>query len=141
MWVCCRKEYYTATEIDSFVSFVLQYAPSMLESKVHLAPAMKNVITAVLTPKLAIQLTAFTAFHTGRKLNSACCNYVHFSHQPLFSVAQKEIFPNLLNNVSLNSHTMHWFIIFMRTNQDQTFDDDIDYKCSVKNLLRFLTTT
>ena len=29
---------------------------------------------------------------------------------------------------------MHRFIIFIPTNQD---DDDIDYKCYVKNLLRF----
>ena len=28
---------------------------------------------AVLTPKLVIQLTAFIAFETGRKLNSVCC--------------------------------------------------------------------
>ena len=39
------------------------------------------------------QLTVFIAFQTGRKLNSACCNYVHFSHQPLISVAQKRSFP------------------------------------------------
>ena len=38
--------------------------------------------------KSVIELTAFIAFETGRKLNSACCNYVH-------------------------SHTMHRFIIFM----------------------------
>ena len=99
---------------------------------------------AVLTPKSIIQLTAFIAFETGRKLNSACCNYVHFSHQPLISVAQKrsfpkstflslikEVFRSLLGN---NSHTMHKFIIFMRINQD---DDDIDCNCYVKNLLRF----
>ena len=35
-----------------------------------------------------------------------------------------------------NSHTMHIFIVFMRTNQYQIFDDDIDYKCYVKNLIR-----
>ena len=58
-------------------------------------------------------------FETGRKLNSACCNYVHFSHQPLISIN----FPSLLRN---NSHTMHRFIIFMRINLD---DDDIDQKC------------
>ena len=28
---------------------------------------------AVQTPKLVTQLTAFTAFQTGRKLNSVCC--------------------------------------------------------------------
>ena len=28
---------------------------------------------AVLTPKSVIQLTAFIAFETGRKLNSVCC--------------------------------------------------------------------
>ena len=50
-------------------------------------------IIAVLTPKSVIQLTAFMAFETGRKLNSACCNYVHFSHQQLISVAQKRSFP------------------------------------------------
>ena len=61
----------------------------MLECKVELARPTKNVIMAVLTPKSVIQLTAFIAFETGRKLNSACCNYVHFSHQPLISVAQK----------------------------------------------------
>ena len=40
--------------------------------------------------------------------------------------------PSPLSN---NSHTMHRFIIFMRINQD---DDNIDYKCFVKNLLRFV---
>ena len=48
---------------------------------------------ALLTLKSDIQLTAFTAFETGRKLNSVCCNYVHFCHQPLISVAQKRSFP------------------------------------------------
>ena len=33
---------------------------------------------------------------------------------------------------------MHRFIIFMRINQG---DDDIDYKCYFKNLLRFLKKT
>ena len=65
----------------------------MLESKVQLASPTKNVIMAVLTPKSVIQLTAFIAFETGRKLNSACYDYVHFSHQPLISVAQKRSFP------------------------------------------------
>ena len=65
----------------------------IIESKVQLAPPTKNVIMAVLTPKSVIQLTAFIAFETGRKLNSACCNYVHFSHQPSISVAQKRSFP------------------------------------------------
>ena len=51
----------------------------MLESKVQLAPPTKNVIMAALTPKSLIQLPASIAFQTGRKLNSACCNYVHFS--------------------------------------------------------------
>ena len=79
---------------------------------------------AVLTPKsVTIQLTAFTAFKTGRKLNSVCCNYVHFSHQPLVLSLKREFFPGLLSN---NSHTMHRLIAFMRTNQDQIFDDDID---------------
>ena len=32
---------------------------------------------------------------------------------------------------------MQRFIIFMRTKQNQIFDDDIDYKCYVTNLLRF----
>ena len=65
----------------------------MLESKVQLAPPTKNIIMAVLTPKSVIQLTAFIAFETGRKLNSACCNYVHFSHQRLISAVQKRSFP------------------------------------------------
>ena len=88
---------------------------------------------AVLTPKSVIQLTTFISFETGRKLNSGCCNHVHFSHQPLISVTQKRSFPmsTLLSN---NSHTMHRFIILKPINQD---DDDIDYKCYVKNLLRF----
>ena len=47
----------------------------------------------MLTPKSVIQLTAFTAFETGRKLNSVCCNYVHFCQKPLISVAQKRSFP------------------------------------------------
>ena len=63
------------------------------EAKVQLAPPTKNVIMAVLTPKSVMQLTAFIAFETCRKLNSACCNYVHFSDQPLISVAQKRRFP------------------------------------------------
>ena len=62
-----------ATEINFFVNFVLQFAASMLESKVRLAPPRKNVIMAVLTPKSVIQLTVFIAFETGRKLNSVCC--------------------------------------------------------------------
>ena len=45
----------------------------MLESKGQLAPPTKNVIMAVLTPKSVIQLIAFIAFETGRKLNSVCC--------------------------------------------------------------------
>ena len=101
----------------------------MLESKVQLAPTMKNVIMAVLTLKSVIQLTAFTAFE-----NSLCCNYVHFLHQPLFLSLKREVFPSLRSN---NSYTMHRFIIFTPTNQDQIFDDNIDDKCYVKNLLRF----
>ena len=99
----------------------------MLEPKVQLAPPTKNVIMAVLTPKSVIQLTVFIVFEICRKLNSSCCNYVHFSHQPLISV----VFLSLLSN---NSHTMHRFIIFMCINKD---DDNIDYKCYVKNLLAF----
>ena len=45
----------------------------MLEPKVQLAPPTKNVAMAVLTPKPVIQLTAFLAFATGRKLDSVCC--------------------------------------------------------------------
>ena len=45
----------------------------MLESKVQLAPPTKNVIMAVQTPKSVIQLAAFIAFETGRKLNSVYC--------------------------------------------------------------------
>ena len=67
-----------------FSKFCIKLAASMLESKVQLAPLTKCVIMAVLTPQLVIELTAFTVFETGRKLNSACCNYVHFSQQPLF---------------------------------------------------------
>ena len=103
----------------------------MLESKVQTGPPTKNVIMAVLTPKLVIQLAGFITFETSRKLSSACCYYVHFSHKPLISVAQKRNFSKPTHN---NSHTMHRPIIFMRIYQD---DDDIDYKCYVKNLLRF----
>ena len=84
----------------------------------------EKCIMAVLTPKsVTIQLTAFKAFKTDRKLNSVSCNFVHFSHQPLVLSLKREFFPSLLSN---NSHTMHRLIIFMRTNQDQIFDDDID---------------
>ena len=38
-------------------------------------------------------LYSFWDIETGRKLNSVCCNYVHFCHQPLISVAQKKSFP------------------------------------------------
>ena len=65
----------------------------MLEAKVQLAPPMKNVIIDVLTPKSVTKLTAFIAFETARKLNSACSNYVHFFHQASISVAQKRSFP------------------------------------------------
>ena len=106
----------------------------VLESKDQLAPTIKNVIMVVLTPKSVIQLTAFTAFEIDRKLNSVCCNYAHFYHQPLVLSFKREVFPSLMSN---NSHTIHRFIIFMRTNQDQIFDDHIDYKCYVKNLLKF----
>ena len=51
----------TATEKNFFVIFVLQIVVSMLEFKVQLAPPTKNAIMVVLTPKLVIQLTAFTA--------------------------------------------------------------------------------
>ena len=90
---------------------------------------------AALNPKLVMQLTASIAFETDRKLNSVCCNYVHFSHLTLVLSLRREVFPSLWSN---NSH-MQRFIIFMRTNQDQKFDDDIDYKCYVKNLLRFFS--
>ena len=113
----------------------------MLESKVQLAPTKKNEIIAVLTPKSIIQLTVFTAFETGRKLNSVCCNHVHYFHQLLVLSLKKGVFPSILIN---NSHTMHIFIIFMRTKQDQIFDDDNfdddnfnNYKCYLKILLRF----
>ena len=106
----------------------------MRESKVQLAPTIKNVIMAVLTPKLVTQLTAFTAFDVSRKLNSVCCNYVDFSHQPFVLSLKREVFISLLSN---NSHTMHRFIIFMCTYQDQIFNDDIDYKYYLKNLLTF----
>ena len=46
---------------------------NIIEFKVQLAPPTKNVIMAVLTPQSVIQLTAFKAFETGRKLNSVCC--------------------------------------------------------------------
>ena len=46
---------------------------NIIEFKVQLAPPTKNVIMVVLTPELVIQLTAFTAFETGRKLNSVRC--------------------------------------------------------------------
>ena len=65
----------------------------MLESKVQLGPPTKNIMMAVLTPESIIQLTAFIVFETGRKLNSACCNYVNFSDEPLISVTQKRSFP------------------------------------------------
>ena len=45
----------------------------MLESKVQLSPPTKDIIMAVLTPKSIIQLTAFIAFETGRKLNFVRC--------------------------------------------------------------------
>ena len=85
--VAVEKNTTPATEINFFKTFVRQFAASMLESKVQLAPPTKNVIMTV------GYMTAFIAFETGRKLNSACCNYVHFSHQPLISVAQKISFP------------------------------------------------
>ena len=55
-----------------------------------------------------------------------------FPHQPLVLLLKREVLPSILSN---NSHKMHRFIIFMRTNEDQIFDDDIDHKCYVKNPL------
>ena len=87
----------------------------------------------MLTLKSVIQLTAFTDFETGRKLNSVPCNYVHFSHQPLLLSLKREVFPSLLSN---DSQTMSRFIIFVRANQNQIFDDEIGCKYYVKNLWR-----
>ena len=79
----------------------------------------EKYIMAVLTSKsVTIQLTGFTAFKIGRKLNSVCCNYVHFSHQPLVLSLKGEFFASLLSN---NCHTMDSLIIFMHINQDQFF--------------------
>ena len=75
---------------------------------------------------LLTQLTAFKAFETYKKLNSVCCNYLHFSRQSLVMTLKKK-FPSLLSN---NSQAIH---------KDQIFDDEIDRKCCVKKLLRFLT--
>ena len=91
---------------------------------------------AVVTPKSVIQLTTYPTFETGRK------HYVHVHYfrnvhhfNRLFFSLKREVFPNLL---SYKSHTKHRFIILMRTNQDQISDGEIDYKCYVINLLRFL---
>ena len=42
-------------------------------------------------------------------------------------IARKKKFPSLLSN---NSHAIH---------KDQIFDDEIDHKCCLKNMSRFLT--
>ena len=70
-----------------------------------------------------LSLNAFmllNAFETCRNLNSTC------SLQTLVTSLKKKI-PSLLSNVS---HVIH---------KDQIFDDEIDHKCCVKNLLRFLS--
>ena len=124
MWNCCRKVYETATEINMFVSSVLQFVASVLESKLQLAPLTKNVIMAVLTPNLVIQLTAFTAFETGR--NSWILYSVImciFPYQPLFLSLKREVFPSLMSN---NSYTTHGFTNFMRINQ--IFNDKFNEK-------------
>ena len=133
------ENYSSLVDVDScwnelLLKFCITVRPSMLESKVQLARTMKKCNNGRANSESVMQLTAFTAFETGRKLNSVCCNYVNFSHQPLFLSLKREVFPSLL---SKDSHTMHRFIIFMRTNQDQIFDGDINYQCYVKNLLRF----
>ena len=104
----------------------------MQVSKVQLAPLTNNAIMAVVSPKLVIQLIAFRAFEAGKKLNS-----VHFPITHYFCSSKKEVFHSLPSN---NGHTMHIFIVFMGTNQDQIFDDDIDYECYVKNLMRSLNS-
>ena len=43
MWSCCRQEYQAVTELNLFVSFILQFAASMQGSKVQLSPLKKNV--------------------------------------------------------------------------------------------------
>ena len=91
---------------------------------------------AVLTPKSVIQLTALKSFLDRQRVEFCVLQLCAFFPPAISSVVQGEVFPSLLSN---NSHTMHRFIFFMRTNQEQIFDDYIDYKCYVKNLLRFFT--
>ena len=55
-----------------------------------------------------------------------------FFHQPF--CLSKEKFSQVNRAIIV---TMRRFKIFIRINQDQIFEDDIDYKCYVKNSLRF----
>ena len=73
----------------------------MLESKAQLAPPTKNVIMALLTPKSVIQLTAFAAFETGRKLNSVCCIPLLV---PLQTFWQKKIWTLLTDLLKLKNN-------------------------------------
>ena len=61
---------------------------------------------------LLTQLTIFTSLETCRKLNSVCCNYLHFPLQSLVMSLKKK-FPSLMSN---NGPAI---------NKDQIFDDEI----------------
>ena len=61
---------------------------------------------------LLTQLNAFSAFETCRKLNSICCNYLHFPLQSLVMSLKKK-----KKNPSNNSNAIH---------KDQIFNDEID---------------
>ena len=87
MWTIVEEN----TEINFFVSFVLQFAASMQESNIQLARPTKNVIMAVLTPKSVIELTAFTKFLDRQKAEFFMlylCAFlpptIHFCRSPKF---------------------------------------------------------
>ena len=74
-----------------------------------------------------IKLTAFATFKICSKLNTLCFNYMHFFLPIIFFVAKK---------VFSSSRLAIIFTYQLRSN----FDDKIDCKCSVKNLLRFFNS-
>ena len=43
MWNCCRNEYEADTEVNFFLSFLLQFVASMLETKIQLAALNYNI--------------------------------------------------------------------------------------------------
>ena len=82
-----------------------------------------------------IKLTAFATFKICSKLNTLCCNYMHSFLQIIFFVAK-----NFFSSSRLAIIFTYQLTIIYSYQLRSNFDDKIDCKCSVKNLLRFFNS-